>query len=118
MKVTIGYAAPGAATFSAKLDGQTVVFTGSPQEAHATVGVPPGRHALEWFITGEPQSEYQVAVDDVPPTEGEIPVGGSASGSIRFDVAGRRVGSSVIVLVVAAVAAIVAAILLGSRHRD
>jgi len=118
MKVTIGYAAPGAATVSATLDGQTVVFSGSPQEAVATLGVPRGRHMLDWFITGEPQSEYQVAVDDVPPVEGELPDAGSASGTIRFEVGGRRRGSPAIVLAIAAAAAVVAAIILAGRRSE
>src|SRR2546421_13100899 len=116
MKVTIGYAAPGAAAVSATLDGQTVVFTGSAQEARATLGVAPGRHALDWFITGEPQSEYQVAVDDAPAVEGELPAGGSASGSIRFDVVGRPIRTTAVVISIAVAAGVVAAILLASRR--
>lgn len=116
VKVTIGYAAPGAASFRATLDGQTVVFTGSPQEGRATVRVAAGRHALDWFLTGEPLSEYQVAVDDAPTVEGELPEGGSSSGSIRFNVPGRRIGTTTVIISVAVAAAVLAAILLAGRE--
>jgi len=114
MRISVDYTAPGAQSVSAKLDGETVVFIGSPQAAEAILDVRPGRHTLDWFITAEPGSEYRVAAG-AHGIEGDVPEAGSATGSIRFGTGGREAGSAALVLAVAAAAVIVTAILLARR---